>query len=184
MILLREQARLFYRIWIPLLDFVNQKKEIDKSLFGMTSPEGLPISSLKPIRDALWGDRELLDEYIELKHGQLTNEEQSVIAGWKNAICDSFVVLRHLKSGSIVLPIHNTSAAYIVRGIYSSWDEVLMGAALPTLVTTTLIPFAGVIICDSIMIAHHMQLVGNEKRSMEELYRRIKTAGGVQKSLG
>ena len=131
----------------------------------------------------MWESRELLDKYIKLNHEKLSEEERSIIAGWKHAICDTFVVLRHLKSGSILLPIHNSSVAYIARGIYSSWDEMLRGAALPQLVTTTLIPFDGAIICDSIIMSHRMQLVGNEKRSVEESYKRIKVSGGVRKSL-
>lgn len=40
MILTPEQALHFYQIWIPLLDYVNQKHRVDQSLIGMTSPEG------------------------------------------------------------------------------------------------------------------------------------------------
>ncbi len=40
MTLTPEQALHFYQIWIPLLDYANQKHRVDQSLFGMTSPEG------------------------------------------------------------------------------------------------------------------------------------------------
>ena len=43
MILTEAQAKLFYDLWIPLLDFVNQKYTLHKEFYGMDSPKGLPL---------------------------------------------------------------------------------------------------------------------------------------------
>ena len=119
MILTAEQALRFYQLWIPLLDYVNQKHRVDQSLYGMTSPEGLPIASIKRIRDKLWSNKQIIDSYVQRNPNHLSDADLAILMGWKNAIADSFIGLRHLKSGSIFIPISTTDAAYIVSGIYS-----------------------------------------------------------------
>ena len=114
---------------------------IDQSLYGMTSPEGLPIASIKKIRDKLWSDRQLIDSYVQRNPNHLSDADLAILMGWKNAIADSFTVLHHLKSGSIFIPMSFTDAAYIVSGIYSPWDEMLRGAPLPQVIDAVLIPF-------------------------------------------
>lgn len=183
MILRSEQAEYFYRLWIPLLDFVNRNRKIDKNLYGMTSPKGLPIETVRKFRDALWEDRKLLDEYARQNPNHLSATDLEIVAGWKNAVCDSFAVLRHLKSGSIFLPMHRSDKAYIVCGIYSTWEEMFRGVPLPQVIDTVLLPFGDRIIYDSIIVSPHVRLGGNIKRSLEDQYRNIKAAGGVYKSL-
>lgn len=51
MVISEEQARLFFRLWISLLDFVNQKAMINKRLYGMRSPKGSPLRSLNSFRN-------------------------------------------------------------------------------------------------------------------------------------
>lgn len=183
MILTAEQALRFYRLWIPLLDYVNQEYRIDQSLYGMTSPEGLPIVSIKKIRDKLWSDRQLIDSYVQHNPHRLPDADLTILMSWKNAIADSFIVLRHLKSGSIFIPISTTDAAYIVSGIYSPWDEMLRGAPLPQVIDAVLIPFEKKIICDSVIAPYRVRLVGQMRSSMNDHYRALKASGRVFKTL-
>lgn len=183
MTLTPEQALHFYQIWIPLLDYVNQKHRVDQSLIGMTSPEGLPIVSIKKIRDKLWSNRQLIDSYVQHNPNHLSDADLSILMGWKNAIADSFIVLRHLKSGSIFIPMSFTDAAYIVSGIYSPWDEMLRGAPLPQVIDAVLVPFENKIICDSVIAPYRVRLVGQMRSSMNDHYRALKASGRVFKTL-
>lgn len=182
MILTPEQALHFYQIWIPLLDYVNQKHRVDQSLIGMTSPEGLPIVSIKKIRDKLWSNRQLIDSYVQHNPNHLSDADLAILMGWKNAIADSFIVLCHLKSGSIFIPTSATDAAYIVSGIYSPWDEMLRGAPLPQVIDAVLIPFENKIICDSVIAPYRVRLVGQMRSSMNDHYRVLKASGRVFKT--
>ena len=183
MILTAEQALRFYRLWIPLLDYVNQKYRINQSLYGMTSPEGLPIASIKKIRDKLWSDRQLIDSYVQRNPNHLSDADLAILMGWKNAIADSFTVLRHLKSGSIFIPMSVMDAAYIVSGIYSPWDEMLRDAPLPQVIDAVLIPFENKIICDSVIVPYRVRLVGQMRSSMNNHYRVLKASGCVFKTI-
>ena len=82
-----------------------------------------------------------IDSYVQRNPNHLSDADLAILTGWKNAIADSFTVLRHLKSGSIFIPMSVMDAAYIVSGIYSPWDEMLRGAPLPQVIDAVLIPF-------------------------------------------
>ena len=77
MVLTKEQAKLFYDLWIPLLDFVNRKYKLRKDLYGMDSPKGLPLDVVRIISEKLWEDTAVIDEYIAKK--QQENVEEVVI---------------------------------------------------------------------------------------------------------
>lgn len=182
MILEVGQAYRFYSLWISLLDFVNQKYQIDSQLYDMRSPKGLPVKSIHRIREKLWQDRSLIDLYVKTNPRQLSDFELKTISSWENAVEDTFIILRHLKSGSIFIPSHRENAAYIVCGIYSTWEEMLRGAPLPQAVKTFLIPFEGRIIYDSLMSSYNVSFGGSIKRSLNEHYRKLKAGGQVYKS--
>lgn len=64
MVLTEAQAKLFYNLWIPLLDFVNRKYKLRKDFYGMDSPQGLPLDVVRIISEKLWEDTSVIDEYI------------------------------------------------------------------------------------------------------------------------
>lgn len=183
MILTHDQSQHFYSLWIPLLDFVNKRYQINENIYGMTSPQGLPLPVIHEIREALWENRELIDEYVQQNPLHLLPDDLSIISSWKSAVSDVFIVLRHLKSGSIFIPSTQNDTAYIVCGLFSSWEEMLQGAPLPTAVKTVLIPYGDKIIYDSLIVANRVLFGGNMKRSFNDHYRELKANGRVYKSL-
>ena len=60
MVLTEVQAKLFYDLWIPLLDFVNRKYKLRKEFYGMDSPKGLPLDVVRIISGKLWEDCQCL----------------------------------------------------------------------------------------------------------------------------
>lgn len=78
MVLTDEEAEQFYDLWIPLLDFVNQKYKLIKELYGMTSPKGLPLKSVALISSKLWEDKDIIDEFV-LSGFKKMDEEEIVI---------------------------------------------------------------------------------------------------------
>ncbi len=123
-----------------------------------------------------------IDSYVQHNPNHLSDADLAILMGWKNAIADSFIVLRHLKSGSIFIPTSATDAAYIVSGIYSPWDEMLRGAPLPQVIDAVLIPFENKIICDSVIAPYRVRLVGQMRSSMNDHYRVLKASGRVFKT--
>lgn len=71
MILKDEDAKKFYDLWIPLLDFVNKKYKLIKKLYGMTSPKGLPLRSVAVISAKLWNDKKVIVQATLLPFGDV-----------------------------------------------------------------------------------------------------------------
>jgi len=73
-----------------LLDFVNQKYKLVRKLYGMTSPQGLPLNDVKQISDKLWENK-------------MVDEDAAIVSSWKRAIQGKFIVDRHLRNGSVLI---------------------------------------------------------------------------------
>lgn len=74
MVLTKEQAKLFYDLWIPLLDFVNRKYKLRKDFYGMDSPKGLPLDVVRIISGKLWEDTSVIDEYLSKNYHAMRME--------------------------------------------------------------------------------------------------------------
>ncbi|WP_310604589.1 hypothetical protein [Anaerosporobacter sp.] len=169
MVLSNEQSKLFYDLWIPLLDYINQKYKLVKELYGMTSPKGLPIESVMKITTKLWEDVSVIDEYLNLHLDKMKKEQVTIMKGWKKVVHGKFVVERHLKSGSVLVSC-DKEEVYIVCGIYSSWREMLDGFPMPQIVQTSLIPFDNVIIHDGIVQPDGICLGKNMADEARQIY--------------
>ena len=102
MFLSDEDAKKFYDLWIPLLDFVNRKYKIKKKFirhdFATRAAAG---RGCKDFRKAL-GKPGVIDEYIASVAEKMEDEDKAMISGWKHAVGGSFVVERHLNKGSVL----------------------------------------------------------------------------------
>ena len=178
MILTEEQAKQFYGLWIPLLDYVNRKYRIVKELYGMTSPEGLPIRKVALISAKLWEDRDIIDAYLATEGNQLNPEETALVGSWKRALPGRFIVERHLRNGSVFI-CDADNEVYIVKGIYSTWREMMQGYPMPQAVNTTLMPFGDTIIYDGILAPYGLCFAKNLSDEFKNIYQEAKKSGNL-----
>ncbi len=182
MILTDEEAKQFYDLWISLLDFVNQKYKLIKELYGMTLPKGLPLQSVALISSKLWENKDIIDEFVLSDFKKMGEEEKEIVNSWKKSIRGKFIVDRHLRKGSVLISIDNNEA-YIVKGIYSSWREILESYPMPQIVEATLIPFKDVIIHDGIVVPYGICLGKNMSVQSKQIYMTAKADGNLHYSL-
>ena len=182
MVLTDEEAKQFYDLWISLLDFVNQKYKLIKELYGMTSPRGLPLKSVVLISSKLWEDKDIIDEFVLSGVKKMDEEEIAIVSSWKRAIHGKFIVDRHLKKGSVLISVDNNEV-YVVKGIYSSWKEILEGYPMPQIVEATLIPFGDSIIHDGIVVPHGVCLDRNMSEQCKQTYLAAKSNGNLHYNL-
>lgn len=178
MVLTDEEAEQFYDLWISLLDFVNQKYELIKELYGMTSPKGLPLKSVALISSKIWEDKDIIDEFVLSDFKKMDEEERAIVSSWKRAIHGKFIVDRHLRKGSVLISVDNNEV-YVAKGIYSSWKEILEGYPIPQIVVATLMPFRDVIIHNGIVAPYGVCLGRNMSEQYKQIYLEAKSHGNL-----
>ena len=177
-----KEAKLFYDIMFPLLDYINDKLHINPYISDtgkLAKADCLNPAEVKEIMTALWDDVSIIDEYVS--NHELSNEEKEIILGWKKAVTSRFVIERHLKKGTILIDVDNQKVC-LVQGIYSSWDEMLP-LPLPIMVHTTLIPFKGKIISDGLPGLYQISFGNGMKQNFRNAYMIAKNTDTIIKEM-
>ena len=175
-----EDSKLYYELWLPLLDFVNEEYEIRKEAGRLAEASKLDLEVVKEVSDRLYEDTAVIDRYLE-RHDEIPQEHKEIIQSWKKHVRGTFVIERHLKKGSIL--ISEDEKVYQVSGIISSLEEMFQYARLPQVVETTLLPFRNVIITDGLFISYDIFIGGNMARMFKEVYMTAKKSGEIIKYL-
>lgn len=182
MILSVEDGKLYYELWLPLLDFVNQKYKVHKDIIKMEGAENLDTAYVKEVSNKLCECPSAIDEYL-LTCKEMPEEHQNIIKGWKRSIRGKFFIERHLKNGSILISMEDESI-YQVNGINTSIEEMCYGAPMPIMMETILMPFRDIIITDGIIMMYHKFIVGgNMKKMLKDAYIIAKKNGKITKTL-
>ena len=56
MTLSRKDGQLYYKLWLPMLDFVNRKYRINRKLKSIATAKELDPADVKKIANKLWSD--------------------------------------------------------------------------------------------------------------------------------
>ena len=180
MVLSKEDAELFYKLFFSLLNYINNKFKINNEIQKLYYGKSVDPRAVKEIADRLWENTELIDEY--LTEEKLPEEHKNIILGWKKRISGKFIVERHLKKGTIFIQAENREV-YLVSGIISSWDEMLCGIPLPVIITAVLIPFRNVIISDGLVSVSNIFFGKNLRSEFKDIYLSAKKTGNIHSSL-
>ena len=181
MTLSQEDGQLFYRLWLPLLDYVNERYHVCKDLKDMATAKGLDPAEVKKVANQLWENVNVIDSYLA-KRPDLPEDHREVIKGWKRRIQGQYIMERHLKKGTIFISM-DEEEVYQVSGIISSWEEMFYGAPMLLMVEATFIPFRDVIISDGLVRPYNMMLGNGIKRMCKDIYMAAKKDGRIHRSL-
>lgn len=174
-----DDAALFFRLFFPLLDYVNAKYKVEPTFEKISASAKTDLQKVFNVAQFLWKRPTLLDEYLQVSDA--SDEDARIILGWKRRISGTFVVERHLKKGSVFI-LTNDNSVYMVKGIFSDWNEMLCGAPLPTMVNATLIPYKDVIISDGMVSVFNVHLGRNYSDAFKEVYMNAKRNGTIKTS--
>ncbi|NLZ67461.1 MAG: hypothetical protein GX903_00425 [Spirochaetales bacterium] len=177
MTLSEEDGKLYYRLWLPLLDFVNKKYDIIRRIVCVVTENNLHMQEVKTISDKLYDNIGLIDEYLAL-HSELSEEHKAIILGFKNFVRGDFLLERHLKKGSVMINTENQKV-YLVSGIVSSFEELFFTFPMPLLIKATLLPFKDVIITDGLFAPYAMNIGSNLKKQFKDIYTEAKAEGEI-----
>lgn len=175
-------AKLYYDLWKPLLDYTNERYHVKEHVKDITHASSLNPEEIKEIANKLWDNVTVIDDYLSEKGSELSDDERVIVSSWKRCVKGRFIIERHLKSGSILICLDDESV-YRVSGIISSWEEIFYYRKPPILIDTTLIPFRDVIISDGLHMMYPVMIGGNIARSLKDLYMNAKKSGSLYTSL-
>ena len=178
MTLSQNDGQLFYKLWLPLLDFVNSKFKVNK-VKKMATATSLDLKKVIEVANVLWNNVSIIDDYIKSNKGKpLDEREKSILSNWKKCVPGRYMIERHLKKGTIFISMENEQV-YLVSGIISGIDEMFFGAPLPLMIEATLIPFENVIITDGLIMPYNVFMGPGIKRSFKEKYLEAKNSGEI-----
>ena len=165
----RTDAEHFYRLWFPLLDFVNRKYHVCSKAEIIDLEEGVDLCDAKAAADYLWSHPAVLEEYLAA--AELPEEDAQIVAGWKRCRPGRYILERHLKKGSVFISVED-GAVYMVKGLFSSWEEMLGEA--PVLLDAVLIPFRDSIISDGLVVPYHIYFGKGARADFKDAYMNAK----------
>ena len=181
MTLSEKDGQLFYKLWLPLLDYVNEKCKVNKNVKDMATAKSLNPQEVKEIANVLWDDISLIDQYLIDQRTDISDEHKEIISSWKRRVQGRFVMERHLKKGTIF--VSEDDRVYQVQGIISSWEEMFFNAPMPLLMEATFIPFRDVIISDGLVMPYNIVIRKNMAKQFKDVYMSAKKSGTLIKSL-
>lgn len=178
----KEDVELFYRLYHPLLCYVNKKFKIVK---GINSPEDFKRFSIKEInklRDRLYKQPELIDSFIIENPSNFSSNELEIISSWKNFVKKTFYIFRYLKNYTVFLSADKPPKTYGVLALTTTFEEIV-GSYLPIMVEAVLLPFKDKIIYDSIFSPHRITFGAGIRSSLNDAYQEAKSRFGIIVSL-
>lgn len=181
MILPEKDGRLFYELWLPIMEYANRKKRIAESFAIRPPRNNYERVMFKTIADEIWADVSIIDRYVD-DHPQLSEDNRRIILSWKRRVPGPFIAERYTKNGIIFIS-PDTENVYMVTGIMSEWKEMLGRIPLPVKLETTLIPFRDVLIYDGLMMLASAGIDEDLKNRVSGMYMNAKKAGRIIKSL-
>ena len=170
----QSDAELFYRLWFPLLDFVNSKYHVCPETEKIDQTTGVDACDAKAIADYLWSHTGVIEEYLEVS--KLPDEYAQVVAGWKRCKPGRYILERHLKKGSAFISAED-GTVYMVKGLFSTWAEMLGEA--PVLLDAVLIPFRGSIISDGLVVPYRICFGKGAREDFKDAYMNAKRNGAI-----
>lgn len=181
-ILSEEDCRLFFRLFIPLLQFTNQKFEINEYLDEDLRAGHPDLEDLKEVADRLWQNTDTIDEFMEANENKLSLEERSLLESWRHPVTGQFILERHLAKGSIFIDSRDVKV-YLVKGLTDPWSVMFADRTPPILLKTTLIPFRDCIISDGLTITRNVYFGTGSRNDFKEFYMNAKQSGKIISSL-
>ena len=168
----------FYRLWFPLLDFVNRKYHVCSKTEIIDLEEGVDPCDAKAAADYLWSHTAVLEEYLAA--AELPEEDAQIVAGWKRCRPGRYILERHLKKGSVFLSAED-GAVYMVKGLCSTWEEMLGEA--PVLLDAVLIPFRDSIISDGLVVPYPVYFGKDARADFKDAYMNAKRNQTIRSSI-
>ena len=177
-----EQVDRFFRIFMPLLSFANQKLQVVPSLPTKPPEREADWEATMKVRDALWQHEELLDDFVAQNPAQLPPQDLDIAKSWKYRVEGRFVIFKELKEYAIFIAQGGMLDVFAVHCLTGSFEEISADNPIP-LVSTVLLPFDGVIVADGLFDAYNIPYAPEIRADLKAIYDDASERGEIITSL-
>lgn len=178
----KEDIDLFYRLYHPLLVYVNKKLDIKKEINSPEDFKKFPVTEINKFREGLYSQPDLIDAFVTENSLNFSTGELEIISSWKNFVKGTFYIFRYMKNHTVFLSSENPPKAYGVLALNTPFNE-MAGQYLPVMVNAVLLPFKDKIIYDSMFSPHSISFGSGIRRSLNDDYQQAKSKFGIITSL-
>jgi hypothetical protein len=172
----------FYHIWFILLHYVNSQLQLVPDFPAVPGEQEISPEIATQIRDALWANDALREQFIADNPAQLSAADLALVASWQYRISGSFYIFRSLQHYTVFLSDTTPAHAYGVLGLVSPIEETLP-LPLPVLAQAVLLPFEDRIIYDSLLTSYNVMFGSGYRSGLQERYRNLQEREGIITSL-
>lgn len=167
-----QEAFLFFKLMIPLQFYVQRKVGVLENVETFEEYKNMPFAKKFEVRNALFENAHLIDEFIDENPHDIPLKELAVCASWKRFVKGEFYIERHLKTSTIF--IGGDDNVYSVVGLTDSLQTFFPKYLIPQIVSTVLLPFQQKIVSDGFFSANQIYVGGNIRAELKQIYSRAK----------
>ncbi len=147
--LTEQKAKQFFETMSPLVEWL---KETEAGKEAIERDNEMSIEGNVLLLSLVWERPEYIDEYINEKGNVLSDEEWRILRNWReHYVHDTFFIERFTRNGAVFIAT-KTGMVYLVSGIAEDLKYKMKNFTLPCIVETTLLPYAGRIVFDALMV--------------------------------
>lgn len=166
-----ENSMMFFALRNLLLDYTNQKYNINKKLRNFDDICDAESEELIDIRDKLWENPNIIKNYLKENSNKLNEELISIIKSWnEKKINKEFVLYKYEDEYALFIDDYNI---YYVKGLEERIRDMIPEQKLPIFVKTVLLPLNDNIIYDSYIQQYNVSLGNNLRKIWHDNYKKL-----------
>lgn len=167
----KEDSMMFFALRNLLLDYTNQKYNINKKLRNFDDICDAESEELIDIRDKLWENPNIIKNYLKENSNKLNEELISIIKSWnEKKINKEFVLYKYEDEYALFIDDYNI---YYVKGLEERIRDMIPEQKLPIFVKTVLLPLNDNIIYDSYIQQYNVSLGNNLRKIWHDNYKKL-----------
>ena len=151
---------------MALLDYTNETYHVDKSQGKIHKAKYVNLASAVRIRDYLWNNKQIIDEFITKNPYHFNNSELKILKEFNKGKIGNFVIAKFELNYTIFIDAENDTKLYKIKGLTNNIDEIIDNDDMPRFVTTAILPFKGYIIYDGLFTMADISLGLTFKKSV------------------
>jgi hypothetical protein len=180
-----DAARRFMSLYTTLLYYAGRERGVLPGGTGMDDFLDAPLELKVMCREVVYEPTPIISAFARVNADVLSDAAKQTLAAWaKHFVKGDFIMLRHVKTHTIMLGTKEPRVAYAVLGLTTDLPEMIPASRLPASVSTVLLPYEGVIVCDGLLTAPNAGVGPEMRRKLGQEYKAIEKAGGLITKLG